>query len=152
MRKGGHPKWSREPDVEKRVKIPSNPESSDKHTIAWQFHRRDHDHGTWGWNQLDDGQFLRLVNEHLSSFETMTWAELAKAAGGRRAGNNHHFIAVADCCKDAQKRLTELKLDDFDELFSLRLTGKWRLFGIRDGRVLRLIWCDQDHTVCPPTN
>lgn len=79
----------------------------------------------------------------------MTWGELLKAAGGRKNGNNHHQIDVAACCDEAQRRLQALHLDDIDQLFSLRLTGKWRLFGMKDGRVLRFLWCDQEHTVYP---
>ncbi len=145
----GQPKWRNEPVVNKKVKYASNPESTDKQTIAWQFHRRDHEHREWGWDRLTDAALRDLIRVHLSHLETMTWAELAQAAGGRRHGNNHHAIPVEDCAPEAQRRLQELQLDDVDELFSIRITARWRLFGVREGRVLRFVWCDQEHTVCP---
>lgn len=79
----------------------------------------------------------------------MTWGELLKATGGRTSGNNHHSISVDQLSQKAIGRLTELKLEDIDELFSLRLTGKIRLWGIKDGRVLKLLWYDEDHSVYP---
>ncbi|MDP9932536.1 hypothetical protein J2X92_004791 [Variovorax paradoxus] len=75
----------------------------------------------------------------------MTWAEIQSATGGRKEGNNNHFVPVAKMPKEAQDRLIELRLDDIDDLFSLRLQNALRLYGIRDGRVLRLIWHDPHH-------
>lgn len=77
----------------------------------------------------------------------MTWAEIQQATGGRLSGNNNHFLSVEDCCKDAKKRLEEIGLPDCDQIFSLRISGKLRLHGIKDGRVLRFIWYDPNHSV-----
>ena len=48
--------------------------------------------------------------------------------------------------KDALKRL---KIDDIDSLFSLRLDGTLRIFGIRKQNYLQILWVDQNHEVCP---
>ncbi len=140
------PKWGNEPQGGKNPKIRAMPESTDSQTLAWHFGIRDLDHAEWGWNKLGPDGFLELVQE-LCHFETMTWAELSKAVGDKRSGNKHHLIDVTACCKNAQDRLAAIKQDDVDQLFSLRLRNKLRLFGIRSGRVLRLIWHDQEHTV-----
>ena len=63
--------------------------------------------------------------------------------------HNSHFISIDKLCKDAQKRLEELHLDDVEELYSLRLTGTKRLFGIRVGASLEILWYDPDHSICP---
>lgn len=143
------PKWSQEPPAGKQVRVSEQPESSNTQSPAWQFHKRDKDHATWGWDKLSDADFRALLHDVLCNFESMTWAEILKAAGGRNHGNNHHLIPVEKCCKEAQQRLVDLHLDDLDDIFSLRLDGKTRLFGIRDGRVLRFIWHDPDHSVYP---
>jgi len=42
----------------------------------------------------------------------------------------------------------ELGMTD-DALYSLRLSGKLRLWGVRDRSVLQLLWYDPEHQVCP---
>lgn len=132
----------------KSVRAAHEPESFDRQTPLWQFHRCDMDHGTWGWSTLDSSEFLKVL-QFLRGIETMTWAEIMRAAGGRSHGNNHHSIPVDGLCKEARQRLIELQLDEFDEVFSLRVDARKRIFGIRDGRVLRIIWHDPNHSVCP---
>lgn len=134
---------------QKRVNYGSNPESFDKQTPAWQFHRRDRDHAEWGWDKLSVEDFHSLVHDKLCNFESMTWADIAKDTGDKRSGNKHHNIPIGNCSKEAQRRLAELKADDVDEVFSLRLTNTLRLFGVREGRVLRFLWHDPNHTVYP---
>jgi hypothetical protein len=50
---------------------------------------------------------------------------------------------------DARKRLEQLRLDDTDELFSLRLNGQERLWGIRSNDIFSLLWWDPKHEICP---
>jgi hypothetical protein len=141
-------KVSEQVDPHKQVKVP-HVESVEKQTPAWQFHRVDRDHEKWGWNRLGAEGLWELLHGKLADFESMTWAEIQRAAGGRSHGNNSHFVEVKDCCKEARDRLLDLRMDDTDEVFSLRLTGTLRLYGIRDGRVLRFIWHDPEHSVYP---
>ena len=77
----------------------------------------------------------------------MSWGEIKSQAGGKAEGNgtNHHALPKDKFTKDAKDRLEILKLDDYEELFSLRLGNKIRLYGIKDGRVLRFIWHDPYH-------
>jgi len=88
----------------------------------------------------------------LKDFETMTWQQIISASGGRRYGTNNHPIPVNELIKEARDRLAELRLDDYDELFSLRLTSRKRIWGIRDGCVFRILWFDPYHAVCPVNN
>ncbi len=81
------------------------------------------------------------VVKKLGQFESMTWFQI-DAAGS-------HPIEVYKLIKVARDRLEELKLDDFDELYSLRLTGTQRLWGIRDRNVFRALWWDPEHEICP---
>ena len=122
-----------------------NPGATDNMTPAWQFHRCDADHVLWGWGKLGDKEHLNIIKA-LHSFETMTWNQIKQAAGGRSSGTNSHPLSIDEFVKEAKKRLEELKIsDDYEELFSLRLENKLRLYGIRDGRVLRFIWHDPHH-------
>ena len=80
----------------------------------------------------------------------MTWSEIQSASGGKRAGNgtNNHFEYIAEMSKEAQKRAKELHLD-VDQLFSLRLTGKERLYGILNNGVFYVLWYDAQHEIYP---
>jgi hypothetical protein len=140
----GQPRIGHEPNTGKQVRARENPGSTDHQTPAWQFHRCDEDHSLWGWKKLSDKEHIELIKS-LHGFEKMPWSQIKQAAGGRSSGTNNHPLPIDKFNKDALKRLEELKLDDTDELFSLRLNNTLRLYGIRDGRVLRFIWHDPHH-------
>ena len=86
---------------------------------------------------------------HLKDRETMTWAEIESQSGGRNKGTNNHAIEVDKLSPKAQKRLAELGLDDIGKLFSLRAQGKIRIWGVRQANVLKILWFDPKHEVCP---
>jgi len=71
----------------------------------------------------------------------MTWAQVDGPTGS-------HFIGYDDLCKDAQDRLQTLKRD-VEQMFSLRLTGPKRIYGIRQGAILEILWWDPEHQICP---
>ena len=48
----------------------------------------------------------------------------------------------------AQKHLMQRNIET-DTLISLRVTGKKRIWGVRDGSVLHLLWWDPQHEVYP---
>lgn len=89
-----------------------------------------------------DNQTLLEVMGHLRDFESMKWAEIEQGTGS-------HFVKKGSLIKKANDRLGQIKQDDVDELFSLRVSGKKRIWGIRDESVLRIIWWDPSHEVCP---
>ncbi len=97
--------------------------------------------GEWGWGKLDSAA-LGAVHEKFCSFETMKENELF-GSGGRK------HIPVIKCCVNARKRLVEIQQDDLDHLWELRLSGKERVWGTRQGHVFFPIWWDPGHTVCP---
>lgn len=97
----------------------------------------------FGWHEVDSPT-LQRIRERLKNFESMTWAEILNEGGKR-----NHFIPVKDLCKEARDRLQTIKQDDVDEILSLGLTGRERIFGILENSVLRLLWWDPKHSVCP---
>lgn len=145
-----HPKLGGQPET-RQVKIGADPESLETQTIAWHFHRIDRIHPHWGW-QLNPETWGTIL-QHLISFEGLTWAKLKEQSGGRRVGTNHHSIKIAELNRAARERIAELRLDDYDTVFSLRISNTVRIYGVRDGRVLVLVWYDDCHgtrnEVCP---
>lgn len=118
----------------------------------WRLSLLDHEfNGAWSWT-LADKDLIRIV-EFLTEMERLTWREVrAQIAGGeRRRGPKHKFIPRDHIVPEAQARLRELELDDFDELFRFRLAGPERLWGVLHGspRVFYPIWWDPDHKICP---
>ena len=97
----------------------------------------------FGWHQVDR-PLLDRIRERLKSFESMTWAQIL-AEGGMR----NHLVKKSDLCGEARERLVTLKQDDIDELLSLGLTAKERMWGILENGVVRLLWWDPYHEVCP---
>lgn len=97
----------------------------------------------FGWHVVD-AEVMSFIREKLSNFETMTWGDIVV-----KAKKQHHTVAISQLCPDAQKRLRELKLEDFDGLLSLRLAARRRVWGIFADGVMTLLWWDSEHRVCP---
>lgn len=74
----------------------------------------------------------------------MTWDAIVVTAK-----KFNHAVSCDSLCKSAKNRLQELELDDLDELVSLRVSSKKRIWAIRQGQHCLLLWWDPDHEVCP---
>lgn len=101
--------------------------------------------GAWGCRSIPVRVWWNEILPKLQHFESMTWTEIMQAAGGRARGSNSHFVQVGNLTRQAKARLAEIGQDDVSELFSLRLTGTTRIYGIRDRRALKLLWYDPHH-------
>ena len=130
-----------------RIRIAEDPDSFMTMTPAWAFSICDREHERWSISKCPD--IYETIIKKLGAFEGMTWAEIMGQSGGRAHGTNHHFENVGELKKEAQKRLQELRQEDLDQVFSLRLSGKERLYGILNDRVLRIIWYDPNHEIYP---
>lgn len=96
----------------------------------------------YGWHRVEPGM-IPEVQSKLKNFESMTWAEILV-----KGNKQNHSVERFKLCKEAQKRLEELKLEP-DDLVSLRLSGESRIWGIQEDKVLVLLWWDPDHEICP---
>jgi hypothetical protein len=108
--------------------------------IRWSFSRLDRGHHKWCFSvatSVDIADALRKLGE----FEQFNLHGLA--------AQGSHAISVEDLGHEARKRLKDLKLDDVDELYSFRVNGKPRVFAIRSEMLMRILWWDADHEVCP---
>ncbi|AWW74573.1 hypothetical protein CD351_09060 [Erythrobacter sp. KY5] len=111
----------------------------DGHPLAWRFGQTDKA-GPFAWDIQPDQKF-REVMLKLCEFESKNWNEIT--AGGS------HPIATEKLCDEAKSRLVEIERDDLDELLSLRLAGKNRVWCIKSGHLLRPLWWDEEHQVYP---
>ena len=83
----------------------------------------------------------------MKAFEGMTWQEIDSASGGKKKGTNNHFIPFEDMIKDAQKRAENLNLLQHESLYSLRIKGAIRLFGVLNNGIYHIVWYDSDHAI-----
>ncbi len=98
------------------------------------------------------------MQQHLSLYyrkdERLRRNDLGRNHEGNRRKknrNNNHFENVDEFIKEAQERWIELKLEEYSEAFSLRLTGTHRLYGILEDGTFRVIWYDEDHEIYKST-
>lgn len=125
-------------------------------TPVWRFSQFDWE-GPWGLTALNGCSWYKHISQHLAGFETMAWREILSASGGKREGNgtNSHPIPVPNLSPGAQGRLNDLRIKA-ESVFSLRLEACVRIYGLQEGRVLKMLWFDpfhdnKDRAVCPST-
>ena len=133
---GAQPPGGKQPRAER------TPEELQRLPPTWRLGTLDLD-GPFGWRTLDPARFEQVL-QRLHAFESMNWNDILIV--GKK---QNHTVAVRDLCSEARARLEELEQSDVDELVSLRVTGAQRIWGIRDGRSLKLLWWDPEHRVCP---
>lgn len=80
--------------------------------------------------------------DKLRSFNKQKWSEV-------RTSGNSHPIAVDNLCKEAKDRLLVRQVEDIDEVWSVRINKKQRVWGIRRGAILDVLWWDPEHQVYP---
>lgn len=132
-----------------RPRFEADPESHRKEKPNWQVGTLDLE-AAWTFKSLSKDDWWSDVFPKLKSFETMTWQEILSQTGGPTHGTNSHLVSVEKLMPEARRRLTDLRLwEDLEELLSLRLTGKRRVWGILVGHTLKLLWYDPEHEVCP---
>lgn len=142
MAKNKQPKVKSTPRTEKIPKQAIDPDSYAQHKACWAFSCMDCE-GDFGWNKATlDG--LKEIRNVLCNLETMTWNEIFL-----EAKKQHHSCDVNGLSPIARKRLIEINRDDQDKLWSIRLSGKKRLWGILDRGVFYILWWDSTHQVYP---
>jgi hypothetical protein len=135
------PFYSVRPPTKKKPRTIEVPEDFESQTIVWHISTICRE-GNWGWEKVGREVFWKDIVKKLSLLESMTWANI-------KAGRRGKTIPVSRICREAQRHLSAIRQDDTDKLFELRLSAKERVWGIRDRRVLRVLWWDPKHTVCP---
>ena len=131
-------------DKQPRTGPRRDPSDHDRETIAWVFGIVDMQ-GPWGWRTTAVKVWWNKILPKLQDFESMTWSEIMQGSGGRKRGTNSHYVEVRLLTSQAKRRLAEIVQEDVSQLFSLRLSGTERIYGIREGRVLKLLWYDPHH-------
>jgi len=133
------PKYSHEPKPVRQARYANDP-SVRGTPLAWRFSHSDRN-GPFAWTRVYASGDQNAVMERLSDFETVSETEL------REEGS--HFVELSQLGREASERLFALRLDDLDCLFSLRISGPKRVWAVHQGGLMRVLWYDPEHQVCP---
>jgi hypothetical protein len=96
------------------------------------------------WILLDD-----FIKKSVHDFASMKWSEI------KQNEKNNHFVdtkGISKYYKDRLKILVGDGLNDSiypEDLFSLRLSGIKRIYGLPAGKFFYVIWFDPEHEVYP---
>lgn len=125
--------------TKKQVNQKENPDSYNTYNVIFQFKRIDKG-GSWAFNKEKCGMdFWDKVLPKINDIEKMTWNEVLVVNKKK-----NHSIEIDQLNKCAQDRLKVLKIYD-DEICSLRIEGKIRLYGLRDKEKFNILWYDDNH-------
>jgi hypothetical protein len=116
-------------------------ETIQKKQFCWRVEDIDWN-GPWGWSNASREEILRTIVPKLHNYESMTWAAVEGPSGS-------HSVEFDQLCGDAQARLGEIGKGEVESLFSVRITGEQRIWGVKDVAILRVLWWDPGHSVCP---
>lgn len=141
-KKPKNPKYNVEPVSTKQPKIASSPPDFYSQRPSWRVSKLEFAN-PFGWHELDKAQIEAILNK-LKDFESMTWREILLDAK-----KQNHTVSINQLGSTARRRLQVIQLDDLDELTSLRLSGKQRIWGILNQGTLNLLWWDPNHQVYP---
>ena len=125
--------------ADREVRFGGNPDTVYQHKPSWTFTQSDKS-GKWAFSQENIGEeFWNLIFPFFQSIGTQTWNEIL--IGSKK---QHHTIDVESLNKCAKDRLAELHIE-CDEVISLRLGGKTRIYGIWQLSTCSILWYDCDH-------
>jgi hypothetical protein len=135
-----HPARGFEPSSEKTPRTRAPIDQIKDLPVAWHIKSLDRA-GPWCWKNIDDATLWSDIHSKLANFETMKWSEIL--------GPRHHETRKDQLIPEARSRLAEIKQDDVDILISLHLEGKKIIWGIRENNILKILWWDPKHEICP---
>lgn len=108
--------------------------------VQWCFEL--FDNYIWHGNDYQERTF-RSVADGLKQYSNRTWKDINSNR------SRDHYVAKDKLSHDAQRRLKKLKMDDIDNLWRFRFGGALRIWGIKAGKVFRVLWWDPQHKICP---
>jgi hypothetical protein len=97
----------------------------------------------YGWRELSPEQIV-YVQSKLSAFESMTWKEIFVDAK-----KQNHAIEVGDLKCDKARKWMESNMKGQPTLWTLRFTGKQRVWGIFSEGAYQIVFWDPEHQICP---
>lgn len=137
-----NPKVKTPPTPDKQPKTAAPVADPNKQTPQWCFASFQ---GT-PWLDGDgrgDTDIFTTVCKSMKSFSTRTWNEIE-----HDRPDHDHMVRPDKIIREARDELERLQFGGL-ELWRFRFSGERRIWGVRDGRLLRVLWWDPHHQICP---
>ena len=97
----------------------------------------------YGWQEISSEKLVHIQGK-LSLFESMTWREIFVDSK-----KQNHPIDVCDFkCPNARKWM-EVNMKGQPTLWTLRLSGRERVWGIFSEGAYQIVFWDPDNKICP---
>jgi hypothetical protein len=138
------PAWKEQPPTQK---IPKSVAVSTYHEFrpSWRVGDMVLSHDELGFHEIDEAA-LKNLQQRLRGYECRTWQEILHS----KIHPEDHFLPVDKMSKEAQGLLEQSGVGDVDEVVSLRVGKKCRLWGIMQPfGTLLILWWDPKHLVYP---
>jgi hypothetical protein len=130
---GIHLAAGKEPNISVSLEGPTHP--------MWRLNHLDWD-GPWCPSKCKDAG-VRGILEKLANLESLSWTQIQSSTGS-------HFVSVDNIIKQARERISALKKEQWaDNLFSIRLSNKERLWGFQRSGIFHVLWWDPEHQIYP---
>lgn len=131
------PKSKMNPKSREPTKI-EDPEKFYEDYAAWNFKMVDTE--MWPFTKKCVGSvFWEEILPRLRALETQTWGEIFI-----KDKKQNHSESISKLNVVAQKRLAARRIE-IDAIYSLRVTGTHRIYGIIINSVFNILWYDTDH-------
>ena len=98
-------------------------------------------HEEWGWGDVPISDFFDVLKESLQKYEDMPWNDVLHRA-------SCHPMPIHKIAKRARERFIAI-CPDVDTLHQVDFSKLGRVWGVKAGQYLHLVWYDPNHTVYP---
>jgi hypothetical protein len=119
----------------------ANPNALSGTSFRWTTKYIDCDDWDYSFGAIDREMILTYIVPSLQEREVMTWSQIEQHADG-----GSHGIEINKIIRSAQKRLDALEIY-VESLFSLRISGRRRIWGVRERNLFRVLWWDPEHDI-----
>lgn len=138
------------PNITKRIDRQGfNVKPSDKSLLSVNYDNADLI-GKWSWNiERDwkkDSRSLGIIQLfHRDYHEKKTWGEIKREV--TKGKQKHVYYPKCKITKEAQQRMMDIKMDDFENVFRFRLLHDFRFYGVVSTNVFLALWHDPAHKI-----
>lgn len=81
-----------------------NPSSTNNQTVVWKLGSLDKG-GNWSFSGISDREWWDSILPKLRGFESMTWAVIMNAAGGKSKGTNNYPVKCENLSKKSADKV-----------------------------------------------
>lgn len=143
--------------AKKQVKQANNPQQKQ---VIQRAVSTDNQKMVWVFDSVDTDDCFRFdpnrgdfdaadIFDKLIHYSKRTWSDLKKETHDE-GKSKHHFLDKARFSPEAESRISKLHLEERrDQIFSLHLTNRCRIIGLREQERFIVKWYDPEHKFCP---